>query len=154
MRIVANYKKDFNQYFPILLFKDGESKVLMFGFGNKNISFVSDKPDYDVKFSNGGQLNDKDEKVYFLVWYKKIVNGDKTHYTQPFRTKVYAYNIGQAKERLEKAISKRMELVMVEENEYNTSDLRRMHSQFRGVDALMKEMDDAVKKYNDKFISF
>jgi len=54
MRTEINYKKEgFTQIFPILYITNDKEKVWVFGFGNKNISFVSgENDDYNERLKN------------------------------------------------------------------------------------------------------
>lgn len=46
MRTEINYKKEgFSQIFPVLYITNDKEKAWVFGFGNKNISFVSGEND-------------------------------------------------------------------------------------------------------------
>jgi hypothetical protein len=43
----------------------------------------------------------EDEGIeYSFIWYKKLESGNKTFYTQPFRTKVRAKSFEEAKEKI------------------------------------------------------
>jgi len=62
MRTEINYKKEgFTQIFPILYITNDKEKAWVFGFGKKNIAFVSGENDYykDNKkhFKNGGDIS-------------------------------------------------------------------------------------------------
>ena len=147
MEIITNYKKNFTQYFPILFFNDNGNSVFMFGLGDKNISFVFGKSN-NSKYKNGGQI---DEKEFTFIWYKRMVSGDTTHYTQPFRTTIKAKNRDEAKEKLSKFVLGKMNLVICDEDSFKKSVFSSINRDFELVNRKMKDMDDLLKKYRDRF---
>lgn len=61
MRTKINYKKEgFTQIFPVLYITNDKEKAWVFGFGKKNIAFVSGENDYykenKERFKNGGEI--------------------------------------------------------------------------------------------------
>jgi hypothetical protein len=61
MRTEINYKKEgFTQIFPVLYITNDKEKAWVFGFGKKNIAFVSGENDYykenKERFKNGGEV--------------------------------------------------------------------------------------------------
>ena len=147
MEIIKNYKKNFTQYFPILFFNDNGNSVLMFGLGDKNISFVFGQSN-NSKYKNGGQI---DEKEFTFIWYKRMQSGNTTHYTQPFRTKIKARDRDEAKEKLGKFIMGKMSVVICDENDFKKSDYNSFNKHFEYLNQKMKDMDDLLTKKRNRF---
>lgn len=75
-------------------------------------------------------LPSEDGEWFSFIWYKKMVNGNKTHYTAPFRTKIRAKTREEAVAKLgEFAISK-MKLVIVDEKDFSKEDISKMVNSF------------------------
>lgn len=83
--------------------------------------------------------------VYSFVWYKKLESGNKTFYTQPFRTKVVANSFEEAKDKVTKFALGKHELVIVSENDFNKTDLSKFDAFF---DNMRKQMDELFKTFH------
>lgn len=88
----------------------------------------------------------KEEFEYSFVWFKKMVNKDKTIYTQPFRTKVKAVSHEEAKKKLTEFALRKMELVIISEDDFEETDLSKAQEQF---DEVYRKMDDLFKKFRN-----
>lgn len=89
--------------------------------------------------------NKKDEGVeYSFIWYKEMKSGNKTFYTQPFRTKVKAKSFEEAKEKATRFALDKMKLVIISENEYEKTDLSKLK---KGFDEIHKIMDGMFKNF-------
>lgn len=82
------------------------------------------------------------ENEYSFIWYKKLESKNKTFYTQPFRTKVKAKNIEEAKKKVENFALGKMKLVIASESEFNKTDLGKIDKVF---DNIYKQMDELFK---------
>ncbi len=80
---------------------------------------------------------------YTFIWYKKMKINRKTIYTQPCRTKVNAKNYKEAKEKLTQFVLKKMELIIIEESEFN-----KIKIPFKIFDSIFKKMDELFKMFN------
>lgn len=90
---------------------------------------------------------------YSFIWYKKMENGNTTHYTKPFRTKVKARNYEEAKEKVEKFALAKMKLVIMSEDGFDKSDLSDLNRSFDDLNKQYEKMDSIFKKYNRFFKS-
>ena len=84
-------------------------------------------------------LGAKDETEFTFIWYKKIQTGNKTHYTQPFRTKVKAKTREEAKVKLVNFVMKKMILHVIEEKDFDTTEIMKIQEEFTKKDMEMKE---------------
>lgn len=93
------------------------------------------------------------ETEFTFIWFKKMINGSTTHYTQPFRTKVFAKTRDEAKEKVSKFALQRMTLVVVDEDSYKAKEIYKMHEEFdkmnKEFDRVFKEMDNQFAKHNE-----
>lgn len=137
--IKINYKKPFFQFFPVLFIKNDTEKVLIIGFGHKNISFVKEIEKFKVSEKSNRKLADGDEEFVF-IWYKKLKIGNKTHYTEPFRTKIIASDREEAVESLKKFALKRMVLCVHEESDFNNSEYSKIRDSFDEMNKNMEKM--------------
>ena len=97
----------------------------------------------------GKKQEKEDTRIeYTFIWYKKMKTGNKTFYTQPFRTKVKAKNFKEAKEKLTSCILGKMKLIIVSEDEYNKTDLSKFE---KGFDDLYKQMDGLFGKVKNSW---
>lgn len=91
----------------------------------------------------------KQENEFSFIWFKQIDSGDgTTYYTKPFRTKVKAKDIDEARQKVEDFALRKMKLVIVEESKYDQTDLSGFQKSF---DKISAEMDKVFKKMNDVF---
>ena len=81
---------------------------------------------------------------YSFIWYKKLESGNKTFYTQPFRTKVRAKNFEEAKEKATKFALGKMKLVIVSEDGFDKTDLSKLEKRFADI---YKQMDELFKSF-------
>ena len=88
-----------------------------------------------------------DEIEFSFIWYKKLENGNKTYYTQPFRTKVKAKNYEEAKQKATDFALGKMQLVIVSEDSFDKTDLSKFEKFF---DDTCKQMDELFKNFNVK----
>lgn len=89
--------------------------------------------------------NNKNEEIeYSFIWYKEMKNGNKTFYTQPFRTRVKAKSFEEAKEKATRFALDKMKLIIVSENEYEKTDLSNFE---KGFDEIHKIMDRMFKNF-------
>jgi hypothetical protein len=87
----------------------------------------------------------EDEGIeYSFIWYKKLESGNKTFYTQPFRTKVKAKSFEEAKEKATKFALGKMKLVIVSEDGFDKTDLSKFE---KGFDDIYKQMDELFKNF-------
>jgi hypothetical protein len=90
------------------------------------------------------------ETEFTFIWFKKMINGSTTHYTQPFRTKVFAKTRDEAKKKVSDFALQRMTLVVVDEDSYKAQEIYKMRDEFdkmnKEFDRVFKEMDNEFKK--------
>lgn len=85
-----------------------------------------------------------EETEFIFIWYKKMMNGNSTHYTAPFRTKVKAKTIEEAVNKLKTFALSKMTLCVVEEKDFNNKDeLKNLQNTF---DELSKKMESYFNK--------
>lgn len=120
----------------------------MKNFFKSIFSIFSRKKKYDGKIKCHRPPSDNDEREYTFIWYKKMQTGDKTHYTQPFRTKVMAKSRDEAAEKVTNFALRKMTLVLREEKDYSSDDLNQINKQF---DEVNKTMNDVFEKMNKIF---
>lgn len=89
-----------------------------------------------------------DEREFSFIWYKTMEAGNRLYYTQPFRTKVKAKSREEAAEKVKDFALRKMNLVIREEKDYNSSDINKINKQF---DEINKSMNDVFGKMNDMF---
>lgn len=82
-----------------------------------------------------------EQKEYVFIWYKKLVNGTVTHYTQPFRTSVKAATYFEARDKVADIALQRMTLVIVDEAEFKRTHLFKLRNSFNELN----------KKFNHLF---
>lgn len=80
---------------------------------------------------------------FTFIWYKKMVNGNKTHYTQPFRTKVKAKTREEAIKKVENFALQKMTLVVVEESKFTSNKINLMTKEF---DKLNEQFEKMIKR--------
>lgn len=78
-----------------------------------------------------------EENEYVFIWYKKMVNGITTHYTQPFRVKIKAKSRKEAVAKVERIALQKMTLVIMDEQDFHTSDVQK---NFKTITAYMNNM--------------
>ncbi len=86
-----------------------------------------------------------EEKEYCFIWYKKMINGDTTHYTQPFRTTVKARSREEAVAKVERFALKKMTLVIVDAGKFEKSELSKFQKTF---EELNKSLQWFYKSFN------
>ena len=90
-------------------------------------------------FRRNKEEKKEDEGTEFtFIWYKKMVSGDKTHYTAPFRTKVKAKTRKEAVDKLTNFALQKMTLCILEEKDFEGTDIGKMQKTF---DKLSDEME-------------
>jgi hypothetical protein len=88
-------------------------------------------------------VND-DEKEYSFIWYREMKVGGTTNYTVPCRTKVKAKNFTDAKIKCVNFAIGKMKLIVVEESNYNKTNLASFEKSF---ESLNKQMNDLFSKF-------
>ena len=88
--------------------------------------------------------NTDDQQEFTFIWYKKMISGNKTHYTQPFRTKVKAKTREEAIKKCQDFAMQKMTLVVVEERNFNKNELAIMQQEF---DKLTKQFERMINVY-------
>lgn len=150
MRVEFNYKKEnFVQVFPLCYIINGSEKVILIGLGYTNIAFVfgsNIKSIYDKAGKNDGNL-----KEFVFIWYKKMQNGNTTHYTEPFRTSVKAKNREEAVEKLNQFALKKMTLCIHDEANFIKSDYSKIQQDFNYMNKAMKDMEDKFKNIKNRY---
>ena len=87
------------------------------------------------------QANQKEsekEQEFSFVWYKRMVNNGKTHYTEPFRTKIKAKTRELAIEKCQNFAMNKMTLVIWNEADFDKSEISVMQKEF---DKLANQME-------------
>ncbi len=69
-----------------------------------------------------------------------MMNGNATHYTKPFRTKVKAKTKEEAAEKVKNFALRKMTLVLVEEKLFATDDLAKLERQFEQMNIEMDKI--------------
>ncbi len=87
------------------------------------------------------------EKEFSFIWYKELKNANKTFYTQPFRTKVMAENLEEAKQKVAEFAMGKMKLIIHEEESFSASDMNRFNEAFEDIHTKMEEL---FKSYETK----
>ena len=64
----------------------------------------------------------------------------KTYFTQPFRTKINAKNKTEAKDKLLNFILGKMTVVIVEEKDYNKTDVAKLQKNFDQLNEMMNKV--------------
>lgn len=150
MRIEFNYKKEnFVQIFPVFYITNGNENVILIGLGYINIAFIfgnNIKSIYDKVGKTDGNLNE-----FVFIWYKKMQNGDKTHYTEPFRTVVKANNREEAVEQLTQFALKKMTLCIHDEANFIRSDYSKIQEDFHYMNRAMKDMENKFKNIKNRY---
>ena len=91
----------------------------------QNIKGFFVKPNVSHQF-----LGAKDETEFTFIWYKKMQTGNKTHYTQPFRTKVKAKTREEAKDKVINFAMNKMTLQVIEEKDFNSTEMMKLQKEF------------------------
>lgn len=86
------------------------------------------------------------ETEFSLIWYKRMYAGKRTHYTQPFRTRVKAKSYEEAKEKLASMVLSKMQLVITPEHDFDKTELFMVQSEFNKVNDAMREMEKCMEK--------
>jgi len=84
------------------------------------------------------------ETEYTFVWFKKMQNGKRMHYTKPFRTKVTASSFEEAKKKVEEFAMSKMKLIVLSEDEYNRCDIRKFQED---LDKVFGDMDKIFREF-------
>lgn len=89
------------------------------------------------------------ETEFVFIWYKKLVNNGKTHFTAPFRTKVKAKTREEAVDNLTDFALQKMTLQIVEENDFNSSEIMKLQKEFEELNnKFQKQIDELFKPKN------
>ena len=107
----------------------------MFGLFKKKNKFV------DVV--SGGKIVNAvpdGKKEFTFVWYKKMTIGQKTHYTQPFRTTISADTRELAIQKCQDFAMRKMTLVIVEEKNFDKDELLKMQKTFDKITKQFEKM--------------
>lgn len=88
-----------------------------------------------------------EEKEYTFIWYKKMISGSKTHYTSPFRTKVKAKTKTEAVDKITSFALSKMTLCVVEEKDFNKSEIMKIQKTFNDLNKIMEDTFDKFKAY-------
>jgi len=70
------------------------------------------------------------EQEFTFIWYKKMITGNKTYYTQPFRTKVKAKTREDAKDRVINFAMHKMTLCVIEEKDFDSIEIMKLQKEF------------------------
>lgn len=97
-------------------------------------------------FNKNKKQNSSEENEYSLIWYKRMYAGKRTHYTQPFRTRVKAKSYEEAKEKLASMVLSKMQLVITPEHDFDKTELYMVQSEFNKVNDAMREMEKCMEK--------
>jgi len=95
------------------------------------------------KFMRESEIDDEIE--FSFIWYKKMVNGNKTHFTQPFRTKIKAKTREEARKKVTDFALQKMTLVVVDENKFNSSEISQITEQFEKLNEQIKKTIDNLR---------
>lgn len=87
---------------------------------------------------------ENNEREFVFVWYKKMFSGNDTYYTKPHRTKIKAIDYDEAKDKLTDFILNKMEIVIIDEEEFDDSD-------FIEFSEIRKKFDDAENSLKNTF---
>jgi len=144
MRVEFNYKKEnFVQILPLCYITNGNEKVVLIGLGYINIAFVFGNNNKKY-FSDGGQV--EGVKDFTFIWYKKLQNGNKTHYTEPFKTTIKAKNREEAVEQLTQFALYKMILCIHDEDTFNKNDFKEVQNSFNYINKVMSDMEKEINK--------
>lgn len=84
----------------------------------------------------------KDETEFTFIWYKKMQSGGKTHYTQPFRTKVKAKTREEAKDKVINFAMAKMTLQVIEEKDFDSTELMKLQKEFDKLNEQFTKITD------------
>lgn len=82
------------------------------------------------------------ERPFSFIWFKEMRVGNRTVYTQPFRTTISARDEPEAREKLTTFAMAKMKLRIMSEEDFNNQDFQRLSKHF---EVMMKQMDDWIK---------
>lgn len=82
----------------------------------------------------------ENEQEYVFIWYKKMEVGNKTIFTQPFRTRVMAKSEEEAKNKVTNFALGKMKLVIVPEKDYRSTQLSNLSNLFEELNEKMKKI--------------
>ena len=100
-----------------------------------------------LKRKNKEKKQEDEGTKFTFVWYKKMVSGNKTHYTAPFRTKVTAKTRKEAIDKLTNFALQKMTLEIYEEKDFEGTEISKMQKTF---DRLSDEMEKMFGKLRNK----
>lgn len=95
-------------------------------------------------FKKKKQEQPADQKEFVFIWYKKMVSGNKTHYTAPFRTKIMATTRKEAMDKLSNFALRKMTLQIIEEKDFDSSDLMKLQKHFEDLNNKFQEQLDKI----------
>lgn len=82
-----------------------------------------------------------EEKEFIFIWYKKMVNGNTTHYTQPFRVKMKARSHDEAVAKVERIALQRMKLIIVDEENFQKDHLGVLRNSFKDLNKIFDKFN-------------
>ena len=90
------------------------------------------------------------ETEFSFIWYKKLKTGNTSFYTAPFRTKIKAKTKEEAREKLTKLVNENMKLYIVDEKDFDTTNIGNIQKSFedinRHMDKTFKNMESTMDR--------
>ena len=88
-----------------------------------------------------------EDTQYSFIWYARIRTNASTYFTQPFRTRVTANSFEEARKIARKTAQRKMELILVTEDEYNKKDPMKKVSE--EIDGISSKIDNIFKAFKN-----
>lgn len=83
---------------------------------------------------------------YSFIWYKKMQVGDKTYYTQPFRTKIRGANKEEARIKCMNFAMNKIQLVVIDEDKFSNNEISKLQQEFDKLNEHFKNIIDNIHK--------
>lgn len=117
-------------------------------FRRNRFTTIAFKKVYDLLTANGYNRVGFNTGLLkqFDSWYKKVVGANSVYFTKPFRTKVKASTQKEAHKMVRDFAMRKMELVIVNEDNFDKDELSSLDNRFR---EMQKTFDNANKKMKD-----
>ena len=88
------------------------------------------------------------DSEFALIWYQKIkTDATKTIYSQPCRSKVKASSLSEAKKKLEQLIFWKVETVIVEEKNFDTTEVGELTKMTDKFSEIFDEFGELFNKF-------
>lgn len=100
---------------------------------------------------NSNQPEEENLNEYTFIWYKKMASGNKTFYTQPFRTTIKAKSEEEAKDKVIDFVKRKMELIVVKEEDFTGS---LVGNQIFSIQKMFTEINKSMSQLDSYFHSF